>query len=157
MLQLAPKELRRPDHGLSILPQLLSIAKSTRFMNLVALSETGLSPGQDCLLDSLEPGVAREVSDLAADLNVRTPTVSKMIDRLLEAGYVERRRHDSDQRKCLVALTAEGERARRQVHRAWQKMEEDLVLGFSPGEAERVNPDLDRVRELLEQRLRRLR
>lgn len=48
------------------------------------------------------------ISDLAECLHVRTPTVSRMIDSLVERGYVVRQPDATDRRKVWVRLTPTG-------------------------------------------------
>jgi len=48
-------------------------------------------------------------SALADELDVSRPTISKLADRLVAKGYVERREDTDDRRRLQLTLSAEGE------------------------------------------------
>ncbi len=50
------------------------------------------------------------VRGLAEALSISKPAVTRGLDRLSQAGYLERERDSSDRRSVLVTLTPEGER-----------------------------------------------
>jgi DNA-binding MarR family transcriptional regulator len=49
------------------------------------------------------------VSTIAQDLAVHPSNATRIVDRLVAAGLVERRRDEADRRQVRVALTAEGQ------------------------------------------------
>ncbi|MEF2550763.1 MarR family winged helix-turn-helix transcriptional regulator [Aurantimonas sp. A2-1-M11] len=140
-----------------LVPSLLSIAKSTRAFLALLLADIGLHPGQDQLLDQLDPLAPVSVSALAAQLCVRPSTVSKMLDRLIEKGLVERSTNSSDARRTMVHLTSDGERVQATVRGVWQRLEVDLAHSLSEEELEVLQGSLARTGDLLAQKLRRLR
>lgn len=140
-----------------LVPPLLSIAKSTRAFLALLLAEAGLHPGQDQLLDRLEPNVALSVSALAEQLAVRPSTVSKMLDRLIEKDLVTRASSHRDARRTMVTLTEKGRQARILVHATWARLEVDLAGSLTQNEAASLAASLRKADELLSARLRRLR
>jgi len=52
----------------------------------------------------------QRMSDLAGQLGVSLSTVSGLVDRLVDAGLVQRREAAADRRQVLVSVTAEGSR-----------------------------------------------
>lgn len=50
-------------------------------------------------------GVSASPHDVARHLNISTASTSKLVDRLVEAGHVERRPHPSDRRARVLKLT----------------------------------------------------
>jgi DNA-binding MarR family transcriptional regulator len=54
-------------------------------------------------------------SDLGDRMLLRSGTLTAIIDRLVQAGYVERRAHRTDRRRVVVRITAAGRRAARFV------------------------------------------
>ncbi len=70
------------------------------------------------------------VSTIAADLGIHPSNATRLCDRLVRQGLLERRRADEDRRQVLVTLTEEGqrfhreamERRRRAVTRAMESM-----------------------------------
>jgi MarR family transcriptional regulator, organic hydroperoxide resistance regulator len=75
------------------------------------LKPTGLSIPQFDVLSTLTEQEGLSQSDLAARLYVTKGNVSGLIDRLVEAGLVERRSAPGDRRSNAVFLTAEGRKA----------------------------------------------
>ncbi|MER0239528.1 MarR family winged helix-turn-helix transcriptional regulator [Fulvimarina sp. MAC8] len=136
---------------------LLAIAKSTRAFIALLLSDIDLHPGQDQLLVRLLPNEPVSVSVLAEDLSVRPSTISKMLDRLIEKGLVERGAHKVDLRRTMVQLTPKGEQARDKVYEVWRKLDVDLIGALDEKERVVLGESLSKIETLLSQRLRRLR
>ncbi|MDX1731464.1 MAG: MarR family winged helix-turn-helix transcriptional regulator [Aurantimonas coralicida] len=140
-----------------IVPSLLSIAKSTRAFLALLLADIGLHPGQDQLLDRLDPLAPVSVSALAEQLAVRPSTVSKMLDRLIEKGLVARSSNSADARRTMVQLTSDGERVQATVRGVWQRLEVDLAQSLTQDELQVLQSSLTRTGDILSQKLRRLR
>jgi MarR family transcriptional regulator, organic hydroperoxide resistance regulator len=110
-----------------LVPHLFSIAKSIRQLAGIKLAEIGGMVGQDQCLLALEDDETVSVSALAARLSVRPSTVSKMVDRLQERGWVVRSIGSEDLRNTLVSLTDAGCRMRDAVRAVEAKLEAELV------------------------------
>lgn len=65
--------------------------------------------------------------ELADNLAVSTPTVSGMVDRLVERGMIERRADERDRRVRLVALTTTGEQLVASVHEAGWRIGREVM------------------------------
>jgi DNA-binding MarR family transcriptional regulator len=98
------------------------------------LEELGLYRGQPPVLFALweQEGLAH--NKLAARLHVTPATITKMIQRMERAGFVERREDPEDQRVSRVYLTAAGRAIRGDVQRVWRTLEEETFEGFSAEE-----------------------
>jgi MarR family transcriptional regulator, organic hydroperoxide resistance regulator len=72
------------------------------------LKPTGLSIPQFDVLSTLTEQEGLSQSDLATRLYVTKGNVSGLIDRLVDAGFVERRSAPGDRRSNAVVLTPEG-------------------------------------------------
>ncbi|MCR2801228.1 MULTISPECIES: MarR family winged helix-turn-helix transcriptional regulator [unclassified Microbacterium] len=59
-------------------------------------------------------GQAVSPHDVSRHLRISTASTTKLLDRLSESGHIERRRHPSDRRALIVALT---QRTRDDFHR----------------------------------------
>ena len=73
------------------------------------------------MLSAVAGGEAR-AARLAERLAIGKPTVSSTVDSLVRRGLVVRTAHDADQRAVDLALTPEGERARRDGEQALSKL-----------------------------------
>ncbi|HEY1687243.1 MAG TPA: MarR family transcriptional regulator [Solirubrobacteraceae bacterium] len=91
-----------------------AIAASRALVGLAARSLAGLD--QDVTLPQYRMLVVlgtrgpRPASLLAAALGVAAPTATRMCDRLVRKGLIERRPDAHDRRQVLLSLTAEGRR-----------------------------------------------
>ncbi|AEG91175.1 transcriptional regulator, MarR family-like protein [Ramlibacter tataouinensis TTB310] len=70
----------------------------------------GLSPIEWRVLATLHDGEPLTVSQLAREVLSKQPTVTKLVQRMAEQGWVEMRADAADQRRTLVAVTAAGRR-----------------------------------------------
>lgn len=71
-------------------------------------ADTDLSLGQLAALRTLEIHGALTPSELAAHEKVQPPSMTRIVARLEENGYVTRAPHPDDGRQVLVAATAAG-------------------------------------------------
>lgn len=69
-----------------------------------------LSPPQYMTLMILLEEGAQKMHDLADLLQVSTPAVTNLVDKLEAAGYARRSPHPADRRVFVIALTPEGTR-----------------------------------------------
>jgi DNA-binding MarR family transcriptional regulator len=114
-----------------------AIFRTARLHRIAAgalLRATGLYPGQEVLMLQLwEHGEQRQ-SDLIKTLGLDSSTVTKMLQRMEQAGFVSRRRAELDRRVVLVSATRAGQALRSQVEAAWRELEALTVADMSVGE-----------------------
>lgn len=70
----------------------------------------GLSSIEWRVLATLHDGEPLTVSQLAHEVLAKQPTVTKLVQRMAEQGWVELQADPRDQRRTLVAVTAAGRR-----------------------------------------------
>jgi DNA-binding MarR family transcriptional regulator len=115
-----------------------------------ALLETlGLYRGQPRLLRALYEGEGITHGDLADRLRVTPATITKMIQRMEKAGFVERHADPADQRVSRVYLTRAGHAIREAVDRALGTLEGEALAGLIEGERLQLYALLLRVRDNL--------
>ena len=96
----------------------------------------GLYRGQPRVLHALWDREGLTHTELSRQLRVQPATITKMIQRMEKAGFVERRPDPDDQRVSRVYLTAAGQAIREDVQQVWRRLEEEAFAGFP--EEERV-------------------
>ena len=113
---------------------LLKVHKAHRARAETALNQLGLHTGQEMVLLQLwiEEGLPQ--SQLAAGMGVEPPTVTKMLQRMEQAGLIERRPDPEDARFSRVFLTARGRALEQPVLEVWQHLETQTVAGLSLAE-----------------------
>ncbi|WP_152048257.1 MarR family winged helix-turn-helix transcriptional regulator [Aureimonas psammosilenae] len=147
---------QKPFEGVELTWQLLLISKYTRALMLAKLEKIGIEAGQDQLIHALPLDGSLGVSGVADALNVRASTVSKMADRLVRDGLIQKVPHPSDRRKTNLALTPDGIAKRAEIEELMVGVERELSAGLGDSAAEIIST-LDRLDATVLKKLRRLR
>ena len=109
------------------------------------LAEKGVHPGEPLCLHLLTKRDGTSQLDLADDVHLSRPRVTKIVQTLEKEGAVVRRADESDQRLTRVFLTSEGRRRAMDMHALMQRYVERIIAPFSA--ADRV--ELERLLSLL--------
>lgn len=113
------------------------VAASARLVRLVgAVADVPLSVAQTRVLAVLRDGGPSRITELARRERCAQPSMSALVDRLAQAGYITRRHDTADGRAVLVDITAAG---RAQLVAARQSMAAALAPRLARlGEDERA-------------------
>lgn len=76
------------------------------------------------------------VGELADEMLLQQPTVTKIVDRLAAEGLVERRASPDDRRKVIVALTARGSALMSTLQKEAAQHQEAVLAAYSKTESE---------------------
>lgn len=103
-------------------------------------------PGLDAwrVLDLLADGAGHPMSEIATHAMVPAPTLTKIVDRLVERGLVYRRQDDADRRRVLVLLAERGRELHASLAPAVRAIEDDVRSLLGP-DADVVLAALDRL------------
>ncbi|WP_151479817.1 MarR family winged helix-turn-helix transcriptional regulator [Streptomyces albicerus] len=125
-----------------------AISRVARLHRIAAgklLRGVGLYPGQEFLMMHLwDQGAVRQ-SDLIKVVDLDPSTVTKMLQRLEQAGHVIRRPDPKDRRAVLVEATDKSCGLLDEVGRAWSGLEEYTLAGLSAVERAQLLGLLARV------------
>lgn len=113
------------------------------------LEEIGLYRGQPQVLNLLWEEEGRTHSELAENLHVQPATISRMIQRMERAGFVERRPDEKDERVSRVYLTKAGREVRQDVQRILKETEEQTLAGLDADERSLLRRFLSQMRDNL--------
>jgi DNA-binding MarR family transcriptional regulator len=91
----------------------------------------GLARGQPGVLNVLWEKDGLTQTEIGDALHVQPATVTKMVQRMEEAGWVERHEDPDDLRVQRVYLTAAGRQIRPQIECILQTVSEETLAGFS--------------------------
>ena len=100
------------------------------------LQGLGLHPGHELLLMHLWDTGPQRQTDLAAEFDTDSASMTRTVQRLERAGFVRRRPDPVDGRATLVESTPAGMALRGRVERLWARLEADTV-GDMPASQER--------------------
>ena len=106
---------------------------------LAVLHDAALSPTATELQGGLPMG------QLARDVLAKQPTVTKLVQRMADDGLVELLADPADQRRTLVAATANGQRIAAALIEQARAQETTLLSRWSAGEAETLKRHLQRL------------
>lgn len=129
------------------------ISDSGRLLRTVfdrRVREMGLTRSQWLVLRRLDwrPGASQ--SELAELLEVERATAGRLIDRLEENGWVERRADPADRRLKRIHMTPEGERVNNAIRPIARAIVEQALAGLSPGDQERLTDMMVEVKRGLQ-------
>ncbi|MCN9240399.1 MarR family winged helix-turn-helix transcriptional regulator [Streptomyces sp. RY43-2] len=110
-----------------------------------AMRRHGLHVGQNHLLAVLWERDGSTPGEVAAALNVTTPTIVKMADRMTSAGLLTRRRDDRDNRLVRLWLTDVGRALRQPVEAERRLIEEKVTADLTEAERESLLNALAKV------------
>ena len=113
---------------------LFSVSRTFRTKLQSKLIEHGLFPGQDLLLERLIDQDGQSQRHLADGLQVRQPTISRMVDRLAQRGYVSRKTDPNDGRLSRVFLTPSGREVFTEIKQIWSDLERETFSGLTTEE-----------------------
>lgn len=117
----------------------LTFSRALRSRHAAALLDHGLHPGQDLLLMCLWQSPGIRLADLARQLEVEPPTVTKMISRLERSGLVERRTDPDDARVTLAHPTPRSRLLEAMVRRVWAELEDALLEGMPAADVDALH------------------
>ncbi|WP_433190623.1 MarR family winged helix-turn-helix transcriptional regulator [Actinoallomurus sp. CA-150999] len=110
-----------------------------------ALRRHGLHLGQDHLLAVLWERDGSTPGEVAAALNVTTPTVVKMATRMATAGLLTRRRDDRDSRLVRLWLTEAGHALREPIEAERRLLEEKITADLTETERRHLMSALAKI------------
>ncbi len=147
----------RPDldvEALGILGRLFRTASLAETKLAAGLAPHGLQPGWFDLLAALRrAGAPYELNptELMAATMLTSGGVTKRLDRLAEAGLLERRPDPSDRRGTLVRLTAKGKRTIDKAIATHTANETALLGALSPTDRRTLDASLKNLLAAVEQ------
>lgn len=75
---------------------------------------------------------ATDASQLVKEMGITKQAVSKLIDALVDRGFVDRNANDADRRRTDLVLSAKGKRAARVIAAASRETQESFVAELGP-------------------------
>lgn len=119
--------------------------KVLRAVTEAALQRHGLHLGQDHLLAVLWERDGRTPGEIAAAVNVTTPAVVKMAGRMIEAGWITRRRDEQDNRLVRLWLTDAGRALREPVEAERARVDRLVTERLTDAERRHVLSGLTKI------------
>ncbi|CAL74481.1 putative transcriptional regulator, MarR family [Bradyrhizobium sp. ORS 278] len=129
---------------------LFTLAELQRLMRAYADKEAarfGMTRAQWAVLAKVERNEGMKQSELADQLEMQPITLTRLIDKLADAGLIERRGDDTDRRvnRLYLKKAARPLLAKLAVLRG--ELTDTALQGISPAEAERLMTHLEAIKE----------
>ncbi|MGK5442897.1 MarR family winged helix-turn-helix transcriptional regulator [Micromonospora sp. URMC 105] len=112
--------------------RIMHVASAIRHYQDVEIAELGLTPAAARALHQLDPDRPLPARDLAEQLRCDRSNVTALVDKLEQAGLVERRVDPADRRQKTLLVTGAGRRMRERVDRVMT--DSRLLAGLSTDE-----------------------
>lgn len=125
--------------------QLGTTARLARTALAQRMTDIGIYAGQEQIMAALGRNDGLTPSQLAAELGVKAPTVTKAVNRLQEQGFVTKSASTEDARQAHVFLTESGRDVLGAVSRAVRKTEKKALDGLNKKERKRLSRMLRRM------------
>lgn len=133
-----------------VLIELRRILHATQLGARNLARESGMTTSQLVVLQTLKVQGEMTARQISESMHLTQATVTTLLDRLQERGWITRRRGEQDRRRVHVQISAEG---RRQLERAPESLQERFVSQFAslaPWEQSSILASLQRVAHLLD-------
>ena len=111
------------------------------------LKDTGITSSQCAVLDYLFHTSKDEVSqrDVEKNLNLKNPTVTGILKRLDEKGYILCVPNANDKRKKNIYLTEKAYDTQRRMEADRRKLDRELTRGMTKREVEALRKNLEKL------------
>jgi DNA-binding MarR family transcriptional regulator len=108
--------------------ELRRILRATQLGARTLARESGMTTSQLVVLQNLKSQGEMTARQIAQSMHLTQATVTSLLDRLQERGWITRRKGDEDRRRVYVQLTAAG---MQQLKRTPESLQERFVSQFS--------------------------
>ncbi len=130
---------------------LIQVTKAHRARAQEVLAESGLYAGQEMILMSLWNENGQSLTQLSKDLCVQPATITKMVNRMVKAGFLERRPNPHDGRAKQIFLTEAAHKLRQETLVAWDQLEANTTAKLTATECRTLRALLIKVADGLQE------
>lgn len=120
-------------------------SKAMRAVSETAMRRHGLHLGQNRVLALLWERDGMTPGEIAAALEVTTPTIVKMVTRMAASGLLVRRRDDPDNRLVRLYLTDAGRALQQAIEDEMSRIEAGVTAGLTAAELDLLTAALGKV------------
>ena len=98
------------------------------------LSDTSISLGQPKVLDYLKDHDGASQRDIVKGCHIEAPTLTSILNRMEQAGLVERRMLNNNRRSLYTYMTEEGKKYQQRIETEFEQIEQIAFKNFSEEE-----------------------
>lgn len=115
----------------------------TTEMNI--MSESGLSPAEYNGIAALDPKDRISGNDVSHKMNLSPSRASRVVDKMVQKGYLVRDIDPADRRRCTICLSQRGIMLKKEIDRLKKQCEKRIRENLSHAEAEALHGTLEKV------------
>lgn len=108
-----------------------------------------MNPSAFMILVNLLDGPPKTLKEISFEVQLANSTVSGIIDRLLNDGYVERKIDEKDRRRVLISLSDYAHQKRDEIEDMYRNRVEGLLKGSRNEDLDTVIAGLDKLVDIL--------
>lgn len=112
---------------------------------LEIMTETGLSPAEYNGLAAMEPGEMVCGSAVSQKMNLSPSRASRVIDKMVQHGYIHRETDTVDRRKCNISLADKGIEVKKKITILRDSCEERLRKNLTDKEIREFSHTLKKI------------
>ena len=109
------------------------------------VNAAGLTSLEWRVLATLSDGEGLTIGDLAREVLAKQPTLTKLVQRMTEAGWVECRSDAGDARRTLVIATSRGRKTVARLMQSAKAHERDVLASFGGAEVQTLKAILRKI------------
>jgi DNA-binding MarR family transcriptional regulator len=137
---------RNPDHVLGFVVHEVARLLRRRFEQHSRAAGLGLTRMQCAVLIRLALQEGSNQAELAQALDIEPITLVRLLDRLEEAGFIERRPDPNDRRAYVLTLTEAARPMLERIYGLADKVYDEAQAGMSPAEATQLMKLLHKIK-----------
>lgn len=126
------------NESLHFIDTILDIGRQCLLQRQELSMEADISPVDFAVIETMRPGEKRSCKDLADAMELSSSRCSRIVDRLQNEGYLERRQNGDDRRAIEVSLTEKGCQLRETIGRLKEQCEQRILSNMNEREMETV-------------------
>ena len=130
--------------------QLNLIARSIRLELEKQLASEEITPSQWMMMMALEENDHQVQSDLGKKLNLDNATITRIVDKLAERGFLERNQAKDDRRAQIVSLTDKGKKKCKKYSKIGDYVNQRASIGIPETERKKLMSLLTKIQSNLE-------
>ena len=113
----------------------------------------GVSVSQCHTLEALYEHGEMRMGELAARMNLKISSMTRVVDQLVRRRLARRRVDSSDRRVCFVSISAQGERLSETIRAELLELQRQVLAGVEPASREAVIQALQLLSQAVDQRM----
>ena len=137
------------EKGLEILDLVYEMKKKCAAIDSQLMEQLHLSQSELLFFSSLDQCTGISSPELAKNMGLSPSRISRVIEKLVVDGYLDRNIDKSDRRAITLCLTEEGKKVRAEIDKHRQECENRLLHALPEN-------DIDRFREIIGKMIKEL-